>query len=45
MPAAAKGDAGAPAQPESLAFLIHNLKITFDAKRSVVENRYFGTCQ
>jgi hypothetical protein len=42
MPAAAKGDGRAAAQPEDLAFLIDNLKIPFHAKRSVANDGYFG---
>ena len=42
MPAAAKGDGRAAAQPEDLAFLIDDLKIPFHAKRSVAKDGYFG---
>ena len=42
MPAAAKGDGRAAAQPEDLAFLIDDLKIPFHAKRSVANDGYFG---
>jgi hypothetical protein len=44
MPTAAKGDGGAAAQPKDLALLIDDLKISLDAKRSVGEDGYFGTC-
>jgi hypothetical protein len=42
MPAAAKGDGRAAAQPEDLAFLIDDLKVPFHAKRSVGKDGYFG---
>jgi hypothetical protein len=42
MPAAAKGDGRAAAQPEDLAFLIDDLKIPFHANRSVAKDGYFG---
>ena len=42
MPAAAKGDGRATAQPEDLAFLIDDLKIPFHAKGSVAKDCYFG---
>jgi hypothetical protein len=42
MPAAAKGDGRAAAQPEDLAFLIDDLKIPFHAKGSVAKDGYFG---
>ena len=42
MPAAAKSDGRAAAQPEDLAFLIDDLKIPFHAKRSVANDGYFG---
>lgn len=42
MPAAAKGDGRATAQPEDLAFLIDDLKIPFHAKGSVAKDGYFG---
>ena len=42
MPAAAKGDGRAAAQPEDLAFLIDDLKIPFHSKRSVAKDGYFG---
>lgn len=31
-------------QAETLAFLIHNFKIAFDANRTIAENRHFGSC-
>ena len=43
MPAAAKGDGRAAAQPEDLAFLIDDLKIPFHAKGSVAKDGYFGS--
>ena len=42
MPAAAKGDGRAAAQPEDLAFLIDDLKIPFHAKGSVAKDGYFS---
>jgi hypothetical protein len=35
--AAANGNGRPPAQPERFAFLIHDLKISFDAQRAVIE--------
>src|SRR6266849_9275413 len=43
--AATKRDRFAPSQAESLAFLIDNFEIAFDANRSVAENGHFGCGQ
>src|SRR6266849_3934067 len=40
-----KRDRFAPSQAESLAFLIDNFEIAFDANRSVAENGHFGCGQ
>jgi hypothetical protein len=42
-PATAKRDGGAAAKPEVLALLVDQLKIPFNAKRTVVENGYLSS--
>ncbi|HTQ97614.1 MAG TPA: hypothetical protein VMH89_12470, partial [Candidatus Acidoferrum sp.] len=45
MAATAKRDDCSARQTEGLAFLIHNLKITFQANGTIAENRYFCSGQ
>jgi hypothetical protein len=45
MPAAAKGNRRAPAQPELLAVLIHHCEIAFDAQWAIIENCDFCASQ
>jgi hypothetical protein len=43
MPATAKTHGGPSTKAEFLAFLIHDFKITFDAKWTIVKYRHFGS--
>jgi len=45
MAAPANGDGCPSTQPERLSFLIHNLKIPFNAQRPIIEYGDFRTCQ
>jgi len=42
--AAAKSDGGASTEAESVAGLVDDLEIAFDADGTVVEDCHFGTC-
>jgi hypothetical protein len=44
MSAATERDSGSAPEPEFIAFLIDNLKIAFDAKRTVAKDDDFGSC-
>ncbi len=44
MAAAADGYGSPSTKAKTLAFLIHNLKIAFDANRTITEDRHFGSC-
>src|SRR5271169_3575976 len=44
MAAAADRDSRPSTEPKLLPLLIHNFKITFDANRSIAENRHFCSC-
>jgi hypothetical protein len=44
MPASAQAHGRSATEAEFLPFLIHNLKITFDANRPIIEYRHFGSC-
>jgi hypothetical protein len=45
MAATANGNRRPSTQPERLPFLIHNLKIPFNAQRPIVEYGDFRACQ
>lgn len=44
MTTTADGHHRSPSQAELLAFLIHNLKIAFNANRTIAKNRQFCSC-
>jgi hypothetical protein len=44
MATAAKRDCGPSGETESLAFLVYDLKIAFDANRAIAEDGHFCAC-